>query len=120
MGFVRKSSAPSFIASTARSTVPYAVSSMHASEGLSFFAFFTSSTPLSPGMRTSDIRSASSGVASMTASACSASGAVMHSYVAPMARAMTSRVGFSSSTMSILRFVISGSLSVSRFSAGVS
>jgi len=43
----------------------------------------------------------------VAAIACSASGAVRQSYVAPSARAITSRVGFSSSTMSIFFFAIS-------------
>ena len=50
IGFVRKSSAPSFIASTASSISPNAVTRMHASEGFSAFARFIRETPFSPGI----------------------------------------------------------------------
>ena len=76
-GFVRKSSAPSFIASTARSTVPNAVRRMQASCGRSFFAAFRSWMPSAPGMRTSESRRTMEESASRALIACSASGAVV-------------------------------------------
>ena len=50
IGFVMKSSAPSFIASTASSISPNAVMRMQASEGFAAFARFMSETPFSPGI----------------------------------------------------------------------
>ena len=76
-GFVRKSSAPSFIASTARSTEPNAVRRMQARFGRIFFAAFRSWMPSAPGMRTSESMRAIDGSASSALTACSASAAVV-------------------------------------------
>ena len=76
-GFVRKSSAPSFIASTASSTEPNAVRRMQARFGRIFFAALRSWMPFAPGMRTSESMRAIEGSASRALIACSASGAVV-------------------------------------------